>query len=600
MTMNALTLNFNLGYKYTKICCWNMLGFAGSVPYLRYLCKRFDIVAVSEHWLHGNRLHKFNDISSDCAFHAVASKFATAENYGTKRGQGGVALIWKKALGGISKIDKLIHDRICGIRLQTQNKRVFNIFSVYLPAQGSPECYSSCLDDLYDILDAGDPGSTAIVCGDMNGDLGKVGSQRGVGVPSRNGIVLAKFMEDYNLMSANISSMSTGSPLTFFGPTGSSVIDHILIPAELSKVLLHSQVLGEDPINVSDHRPVTADLNLGSLIPNVTTAKENKFLKWDKLSSVERFEKYTRVVDEEMLDLIRFLEREDVSTTDLEVAMDRIVQILTNACKVIPRTNYRPHLKPYWTEELSVLKVIKVEKYRQWVKAGRPREPDNPLRIQHLETKKRFNKELRRLDRCYENQQVKRVIESASADRNVFWKLPKRQRSPTGARVLAIRNQHDEVVYEIDKVPEVWRHHFESLSTPKEDRAFDHEHFVHVNDKVNELNGMSDGDQFLDEPFTIEEVVRAISKLHPKKACGDDGISTEHIAYGGVRLKHVLLLVYNLIVRLEHIPANLKVGVQIPLYKGKNLCSLSTDSYRGITLLNNFNKIYEILLWGRM
>ena len=53
-------------------------------------------------------------------------------------------------------------------------------------------------------------------------------------------------------------------------------------------------------------------------------------------------------------------------------------------------------------------------------------------------------------------------------------------------------------------------------------------------------------------------------------------------------------------VELEYVPTNLKVGIQIPLYKGKNLCSLSTDSYRGITLLNNFNKVYEILLWGRM
>ena len=53
-------------------------------------------------------------------------------------------------------------------------------------------------------------------------------------------------------------------------------------------------------------------------------------------------------------------------------------------------------------------------------------------------------------------------------------------------------------------------------------------------------------------------------------------------------------------VKFEFIPSNLKIWRQIPLYKVINQCSLSIDSYRGITLLSNFNKIYEILLWGRL
>ena len=47
-------------------------------------------------------------------------------------------------------------------------------------------------------------------------------------------------------------------------------------------------------------------------------------------------------------------------------------------------------------------------------------------------------------------------------------------------------------------------------------------------------------------------------------------------------------------------PVNFRRGIQVPLFKGKNLCSTSTDNYRGITLLSTFSKIYEMLIWGRL
>ena len=152
----------------------------------------------------------------------------------------------------------------------------------------------------------------------------------------------------------------------------------------------------------------------------------------------------------------------------------------------------------------------------------------------------------------------------------------------------------------MDEVLNVWERHFGNLYTPKEDDGFDNEHFNMVNSKVEEWNNGKDGDEFLETEFTQDEVRAAIKKLHTKKACGFDGVSTEHILFAGDPMVKLLTLLYNHIVRLEYIPINLRRGTQIPLYKGKKACSLDTDSYRGITLLTNFNKIYEILLWERV
>ena len=51
---------------------------------------------------------------------------------------------------------------------------------------------------------------------------------------------------------------------------------------------------------------------------------------------------------------------------------------------------------------------------------------------------------------------------------------------------------------------------------------------------------------------------------------------------------------------IEYIPVCFRLGVQIPLLKGKDLSNLVVDSYRGITLLSALNRLFEILLWNRL
>ena len=61
-----------------------------------------------------------------------------------------------------------------------------------------------------------------------------------------------------------------------------------------------------------------------------------------------------------------------------------------------------------------------------------------------------------------------------------------------------------------------------------------------------------------------------------------------------------LTFLFNLIVKMEYIPVNFRCGIQIPLFKGKNLGGMDTNNYWGITLLSIFSKIYEIVIWNRI
>ena len=138
ITSRGETYNSQCGDS-VSITCWNSRGMLTSLPYLNHLMESNDIIAVSEHWLHANRLHELQDISDDFNCISRASRHSGSEFYGVRRGQGGVALFWKKELAGVSPISEITHDRICGLRLQTKSNRIINIFSVYFPTQGSAD-----------------------------------------------------------------------------------------------------------------------------------------------------------------------------------------------------------------------------------------------------------------------------------------------------------------------------------------------------------------------------------------------------------------------------------------------------------------------------
>ena len=116
---------------------------------------------------------------------------------------------------------------------------------------------------------------------------------------------------------------------------------------------------------------------------------------------------------------------------------------------------------------------------------------------------------------------------------------------------MAIRNSKGKVVYKVPQVLESWREHFSRLCTPKEDPCYDNDHYERVKDGVKALNKGSEIGGFVDSMFTVYEVEKAINRLHLKKACGYDDISSEEIKFAGGTMASVLTNIYNLILERE-------------------------------------------------
>jgi len=123
-----------------------------------------------------------------------------------------------------------------------------------------------------------------------------------------------------------------------------------------------------------------------------------------------------------------------------------------------------------------------------------------------------------------------------------------------------------------------------------------------LGNKINDLAtaSLSNNEYILDVPFTLEEVECAIKKLKSGKSCGPDGLSAEHLKWGGDSLHLWLLGIVNSIIDLEEIPPLFKLGSICPVYKGGGKDPLLTNNYRGITMNSVLSKVLEVLVLSRL
>ena len=85
-----------------------------------------------------------------------------------------------------------------------------------------------------------------------------------------------------------------------------------------------------------------------------------------------------------------------------------------------------------------------------------------------------------------------------------------------------------------------------------------------------------------------------------KKSAGEDGLTAEHLRYGCNCIIVWLAEILNAIVDSEQIPACLKLGITIPIYKGGGKDPLNVNSYRGITINSVISKVLETLILNRL
>ena len=160
--------------------------------------------------------------------------------------------------------------------------------------------------------------------------------------------------------------------------------------------------------------------------------------------------------------------------------------------------------------------------------------------------------------------------------------------------VHPLKMDNGEVLTDIDSICQSWKEYFQKLYTPEDTGKYDNDFKTFVEMKLAEFgcDANMQYEDILREDFSCDEVLRVIKCLKNNKAAGWDGVTAEHVKYGGEALVLTITKLCNIITRMEHIPWQFKIGLLIPIPKGDKNQSYQ-DNFRGITLLPTLSKIVE-------
>ena len=102
----------------------------------------------------------------------------------------------------------------------------------------------------------------------------------------------------------------------------------------------------------------------------------------------------------------------------------------------------------------------------------------------------------------------------------------------------------------------------------------------------------------LSEGISLEEIYRAGKRLKVGKAPGLDGITNEHILFGGPTLIEYLRILFDSMLLTQYTPKAFRVGITVPIYK-EDKPREAAKSYRPVTLLSSIFKVFESIIKQR-
>ena len=214
------------------------------------------------------------------------------------------------------------------------------------------DVYKTCIEELENILSMYMCKGIVIIMGDMNAKIfPRAHSCR---IDGRDQYFL-DFIEYNNIVSVGSLDIRTGPNTTFvsFDGKSESHIDHILVPYEKCDLISSCNIPDDCSLNVSSHRPVLCSIQVPHIFSQLST-QESDVINWSKVKQDDK-KLYTESLQNDVI-LNEVLNREIRSEGDVDNMYNQLVDRLNDTTKkCIPKSKFKPHLKPYWNKELLFL-----------------------------------------------------------------------------------------------------------------------------------------------------------------------------------------------------------------------------------------------------
>lgn len=556
-------------------------------------------MVIQEHWLYPDSLSFLQTFHREFTGWGRSCNDLNLDSI-WRRGKGGVAILWRKTLDrNIERLYDIGNDRIMAIRIKTTPG--FNLFvaGVYLPSNNSPlNVYKACLEELEDAINQLYNRGTIIVLGDFNCHIGMYGGLRSFSDLNERGKLFVGLMQRFGFISLNSQQFCSGPVESFYSNNGhiKTTVDHILIKEDQLHLIKSCYVGDDNSCNLSFHRPIFCVFQTN--LKSTPTCRMCKVcLNWKKISIPNIREAYQNNVAVGLTN-VNACEESLTNLTSIEQSLVEISSIIKLAAEQsIPKAKYKKYLKPFWKEGMKLLHDNCRHYRKLWIIQGRPRGPENRFFSDYKCAKRNFRRELRRKANEYESKEYERLEKTFEVDNSSFQKIMSKRRKQRGLQTNSLKID-GKLIDEPEDLRNIWKEHYSQLYTPRSHPKYDECFLNHVISslKIYENESYISDYDALDDTFTVEEVNSIIVKLPNGKTSGPDGLTYEHIKYGGTALTITLTTILNAITSLETVPNVFTVGNIISLYKTNKKNRYNKDNYRGITLTNVLSKIFERLI----
>jgi hypothetical protein len=280
----------------------------------------------------------------------------------------------------------------------------------------------------------------------------------------------------------------------------------------------------------------------------------------------------------------------------VDKVLKTITKCLKEASSVLKRSRYNHSIKPYWNDHLKQMSKAEKTVWHEWRDNGRPR--SGSLYNSYKEAKKTFRKAMKMAEMEYQKQEMLKIANSSDLDQKFVWHMVNKAKKKK-KRIIPV-TVNEKTVCDPDDIRQQWKEYFCSLYNPQDHTSFDDTYKVNIETELEEMEITSQQEAKISKLKLVSnaELSKCIKSLKSNKAAGWDGITAEHIKYGGEYLVSTLCQLFDVINETETIPMLLKKGVIIPIPKGEQDETIMSNN-RGITLLPVIGKLYEKLLLKR-
>ena len=203
---------------------------------------------------------------------------------------------------------------------------------------------------------------------------------------------------------------------------GQSWIDHIFLSYGLLNAIQQCSIIEEENLNVSDHLPVSVPLAINGITIRNGTCEE---MNWSKASDEDIASKYTTVVNNR-LSVLHDKIKSNFPKNNIENVIKEMCNVLAlTANEALPKPGYHRNGKPFWHTGLSQMAKHKQTVYNEWVKVGKPRDPENEYFRRHKQAKQTFRKEFRQAKVRFHQGIEECIDKNAEPNQRQFWRILK-------------------------------------------------------------------------------------------------------------------------------------------------------------------------------